>query len=119
MTRPIAYQPNSTSFFSKVVTAAPPTTAMKIAMAESTVVPAVSRSVCYKIQPITRPKKTAPRPVRNRSFLLGFPTGDEKARRTENLCVSHLSSVVRSRRTARLPMAVFIPMAGIIAVSWF
>jgi hypothetical protein len=72
MTRPIAYQPNSTSFF-------------------STVVPAVRRSVRYKIQPITRPKKTAPRPVSNRSFLLGFPTGDEQARRTENLCVSQLS----------------------------
>ncbi len=72
MTRPIAYQPNITSFF-------------------STVVPAVSRSVGYKIQPITRPKKTAPRPVRNKSFLLGFPTGDEKARRTENLSVSQLS----------------------------
>jgi hypothetical protein len=72
MTRPIAYQPNITSFLSKVV-------------------PAVSRGVRYKIQPITRPKKTAPRPVRNMSFLLGFPTGDEKACRTENLSVSQIS----------------------------
>ena len=70
MARPIAYQPNSTSSLSKVMTAAPPTVAMLIAMAESRLVPAVSRSVRYEIQPITRPKKIAPRPVINMSFLL-------------------------------------------------
>jgi hypothetical protein len=60
-------------------------------MAESTLVPAVSRSVRYEIQPITRPQKTAPRPVLNRSFLLVLPTGDEKARRTESLSGSQIS----------------------------
>ena len=70
MTRPIAYHPHITSSLSKVMTAAPPTVAMLIAMAESRLVPAVSRSVRYEIQPITRPQKTALRPVIHRSFLL-------------------------------------------------
>jgi hypothetical protein len=70
MARPIAYHPNSTSSLSKVLTASPPRVAMMIAMAESRLVPAVSRSVRYEIQPITRPQKTAPSPVINMSFLL-------------------------------------------------
>ena len=116
MARPIAYQPNSTSSLSKVMTAAPPTVAMMIAMAESRLVPTVSRSVRYEIQPIMRPKKTAPSPVIHRSSLLVLTLPLLALRHPLLVNGQALRLVMRSRCTARLPMA--IPMAGISAVPW-
>ena len=83
MTRPIAYHPNSLSSLSKVLTAAPPTVAMMIAMAASRSLPAVSRSVRSEIQSFTRPKKTAPRPVIHPSSFPVLTPGKEQARRIE------------------------------------
>ena len=91
MTRPIAYHPHITSSLSKVMTDAPPTVAMMRAMAESRLVPAVSRSVPDEIPPITKPKKTVPSPVRNRSLLLVLTTGHEQTRRMERRTGSQAS----------------------------